>query len=1476
MGKVYIDGKEVISQAASAKVLLGQDPVFLKDKNLPGTASYQNDSSKITNPAGATRHAGTDVATAESALDNGRHAPLVSLGGLLTLVKDGPATFIGEWGKQVWIEGHKTVRHLSEVGTTAIYQAVPALDTIIKNVESIARRIDGPLGKEIAAESGDAALDSLKGLFTVDTVIELLKDAALSLGTAVLEAAAPVTFGATGAAGIATGTMEAKRLADRGQAAYDTAQHYGDEGKKLLDELSQPNLTEEQERDLAKRATKLVVSGVISVAVAVIAKKSQKAASSKNAQTQATTTQKPAQAPTQCPCSSQHPVVLATGEKSLAQTDFALPGPIPLSWQRSYRSGDDRDDGWFGPGWSHPLAVELWLQADQLVYCDRQGRRVALPLLETGQAHFDAYERITLARASAHEWQLHAVDGRMQRFVRKAAGQWRLALEDISDRNGNGIWLHFDDAHFTANFDPFAAPPRPRHVTDSAGRTLLLEWSRSGHLRAVTRLAQQSASRPDEPETLALYEYTSEDDLASVTDAEGVRRTFDWRHHVLVGYALGDGTRYRAEYDDESPTGRVLRSWCEDSGEGLVFDYDDRRRLTRTTDALGRHTVYEYDERRDIVATTGPDGLRLATPFDANGHPQARTDALGRSTHTRHDRRGNLVEVIDPAGHTTAISYDALDLPITITDALGHVWRREYDARGNLLALTDPLGQTTRFAVDERGLPVQVVDARGGIKRLAWDEAGNLIAHTDCSARTTRFAYDPRGRLVAQQDALGQVTHYAWTSADRLAQVTEPTGAIHRYRWDGEDRLLAYVDPIGAETRYVYDAAGRPVQRCDAAGRTLAYTYDGVGRLVALVNENGASTRFHYDLADNLTDEIGFDGRHQRYIYNAAGELTHLIETGGSDFGPGKVTRFERDALGRLRRKTAEGDERCEASYAYDETGRLTAADNAAAQVRLAYDPLGQVLSETQTLGGVSRVLAHEYDPLGNRIRTQLPDGRALNWLFYGSGHLHQINIEKDGEHAVVCDIERDALHREARRSQGVLDSRYEHDPMGRLLRHRSARPARPAQEPEALIERRYVYDTAGHLTERVDGLRGMQRYRYDPTGRILGAFPVGTASAEVFAFDPAGNLLPRDEPAGRVEDNRIRVFEDLRFDYDVHGNVITRRKGAHEEARLSWDADHRLTRAEVTRHGVTQTTDYCYDALGRRALKQDAFGATDFLWDGDLMIQSRRGSKEALYLFEPESFVPLATIQECETFWYQCDQIGAPQELTDALGRLVWAADYKVWGEVSLRKTGTGGWYGAATPPTRQPEQPFRFQGQQFDAETGLHYNRFRYYDPSVGRFASQDPIGLDGGFNLFVYGPNPVVWLDPYGLAAAGQLGTYGSLNGGTNVGDKLGAHELVRHEALVQMECTSKRSRMGDNPSIALDSTMHGAAHGNENALANAHLGNGVNQFQFGVDGKPTKQQMDVWQGALRKSGVGAAQAKRLRKNSDAFLKSLCCCP
>ena len=327
---------------------------------------------------------------------------------------------------------------------------------------------------------------------------------------------------------------------------------------------------------------------------------------------------------------------------------------------------------------------------------------------------------------------------------------------------------------------------------------------------------------------------------------------------------------------------------------------------------------------------------------------------------------------------------------------------------------------------------------------------------------------------------------------------------------------------------------------------------------------------------------------------------------------------------------------------------------------------------------------------------------------------------------------------------------------------------------------------------------------------------------------------------------NRIAVYEDLRFAYDVHGNITERRIGWHTVQKLSYSAEHQLQSITVTRlhdkpqlravgqepqdvAATTQTTHYRYDALGRRIDKTGEFGSTRFGWDGDLLTLEIRGSKQSEYLYEPDSFVPLAKLESAahvqrpehkaihpkkvaslfktaqtdseqkeapahasqaqeaieseasveavkekvkdfSVYYYHCDQIGAPQELTDEQGHIVWAVDYKVWGRTEpLRISATGTddpdphdlnrfWPGgprdlkarssSTTQALNQVEQNLRFQGQYFDHESGLHYNRFRYYDPQTGRFVHQDPIGLESDELNYRYALNPLDSTDPLGL--------------------------------------------------------------------------------------------------------------------------------
>ncbi|MCY0911390.1 RHS domain-containing protein [Massilia sp. H27-R4] len=756
--------------------------------------------------------------------------------------------------------------------------------------------------------------------------------------------------------------------------------------------------------------------------------------------------------------------------------------------------------------------------------------------------------------------------------------------------------------------------------------------------------------------------------------------------------------------------------------------------------------------------------------FDSNGNLLAITDPGGRSVSYRYDQRSRVTR-IESGGSGTGIVYDSrFDKPALITDALGATTALRYDESGNLASVTDALGQRTSYQYDANGLPVKVTDAAGGVKKLAYNRAAQLISYTDCSNNTTHFSYDDKGRLLRATDASGNSTVYSYDAAGRPLGTEKPDGG-ERYEYDPLGRLIAHIDPLGNRTSYVLDTDGQPLKRIDARGGIMEYRYDDARRVAALINENGDAHRFVYDTLDRLVEETGFDARLTRYRYDDSGLIAAKEELGSGERNAFTRidTHFSRDSAGQLveklisRTKGEAQAEQLRLRYAYDAVGRMTQATNADAEVSLHYDVLGQLMGEQTTARDFTSELRHEYDELGNRIKTVLPDGRVLNNLFYGSGHLHQINI--DGE--VITDIERDRLHRATSRTQGALTSQFQYDPVGRLLAQVAGHLGMGASA-EPVIARRYEYDESGNLLAVDDKRNGRKTYSYDVIGRIMSA--VQPDLAERFAFDPAHNLLDETvASAGRVEGNRVRVFEDKRYDYDAHGNLTEKLNGRHTRLKLEWNAAHQLVKSVVTRNAqepnpTVQTVKYAYDPFGRRIAKRDRFGMTRFVWDGNRLLCEARGKWERTYVYEPDSFVPLAQIDSVaddgdsgrgsEVHHIHTDHLGTPNEVTDQQGEIVWATQYKAWGNVLRVVQAAPKRHSLAAVEAEAANdvaqfQPIRFLGQYHDSETGLNYNRFRYYDADCGRYISQDPIGLNGGNNLYQYAANPSGWVDPLGLS-------------------------------------------------------------------------------------------------------------------------------
>jgi RHS repeat-associated protein len=361
--------------------------------------------------------------------------------------------------------------------------------------------------------------------------------------------------------------------------------------------------------------------------------------------------------------------------------------------------------------------------------------------------------------------------------------------------------------------------------------------------------------------------------------------------------------------------------------------------------------------------------------------------------------------------------------------------------------------------------------------------------------------------------------------------------------------------------------------------------------------------------------------------------------------------------------------------------------------------------------------------------------------------------------------MERDDLHREVYRTQGALTSCFGYDAMGRKAWQVASKlPAEklslvhnPKITPSLLVEhaynpihRRYHYDPVGELTRTLDKLRGEINYEYEPNGQLHSRDTGRLVDSEEFRYDPAANRLNfNSRQFDHVKDNRLKQWRDQEYTYDPWGNLIEKRTGHSRLQTFSYDCENRLVRAQTYTQGRLENTGaYYYNSLGRRVAKTSSVNGTTehkrFLWQGLRMLREESPGHSSLYLYEPGSYAPLARVDQAEgeeqkRYYFHTDQIGTPLEMTNAQGEIVWQATYRAWGTVEALAV-------------NQVEQHLRFQGQYFDDETGLHYNTFRYYDPEVGRFITQDPIGLLGGFNLYEYAPSPVGWIDPLGWSTCG----------------------------------------------------------------------------------------------------------------------------
>jgi RHS repeat-associated protein len=795
----------------------------------------------------------------------------------------------------------------------------------------------------------------------------------------------------------------------------------------------------------------------------------------------------------------------------------------------------------------------------------------------------------------------------------------------------------------------------------------------------------------------------------------------------------------------DAGTGEVTQI-VSPNGRRITLTYDASMRITQATDDIGRTVTYTYDASGRLASVTDPaNGVeqytydashRMLTVVDKRNHTMVTNtyDANGRvATQTYADNTTNSfaytldgngkvtqTDVTDERGAVKRLVFNSSGYPITFTRALGQteqqVMQRVVDPATNLTSsTTDALGRITAYQYDAAGNTTQMTLLSGTANAVSWsytyEPLYNQIATiTDPLNHTTTYEYDSLGNRIRATDPLNHVTQMAYTPAGQLAGITDALNHATTLSYAGGD-LVSIADPLGRTVSFAVDAVGRVVSVTDPLGNRGAIAYDPLDRVVNRTNALGHQVAFGYDANSNLTSFT--DARNS-------------------------VTAFAYDVRDRLISKT---DALTQAeTYQYDAAGNLTFVTDRKGQVRgFTYDLLGR---RTQAGFGASSTTSPVYDS-------------TITYTYDAANRVTQIADSANGTITRAYDDRFDTVTQETT-PQGTVA--YTYDAAGR----------RASMTPSGGTQASYTFDAANRITQITQGASTVQ-FAYDDANRrstltlangITVSYGYDNASQVTsiayrdsannllgdltYAFDNAGrrtsmggsfartNLPVAMASATYDTNNRVSAWGGASLAHDANGNLL-----GFQGDTYGWNS-----RDELSGITGTNTASFAYDALGRRQAKTVAGAATQFLYDGINPIQELSGTTVTAnvltglgvdeYLMRSEG----ANVQH-----YLTDALGSTMRLTDNTAAKLVDYTYEPYGNASADAGSTNA---------------FQFTGRENDG-TRLNYFRARYQSPVLGRFVSEDPIGLIGGANAYVYvSDNPVDFSDPNGLMGYGGGGS------------------------------------------------------------------------------------------------------------------------
>ncbi|WP_285397952.1 RHS repeat-associated core domain-containing protein [Vibrio parahaemolyticus] len=1116
-----------------------------------------------------------------------------------------------------------------------------------------------------------------------------------------------------------------------------------------------------------------------------------------------------------------NPINLATGNKYQQETDYVSAGMEPLVFTRHYNSqlalsGKQSD---VGIGWSHNYSNKVIFDkeshGENMVVLHRpDGKELAF--YRTNAVWMTTWKSDDrLYKDSGWRYQradgvveLYDSNGQLIRIVHPSGNELDLnytngKLDSVSDSFGRTLRFSYDQGKIIKMIDPAGqifsydysnellvavhkpdANQRRYHYEDSLNPSLL------------TGLTDEKGSR------FATWSYDPSGRAVLSEHSSGVDRTsvtYNPDGSVTVTNALGHEQHYLfSRYNGKLKPDSIQGAACTGFAGGTKsFGYDANGELKSIINEEGQSFSYQYDQRGLEISRTSSTGDTITTQwhsefpkptkitssylvqeFTYDDHQRLLTlklidrtnsdvrqwtfeyypDSLGVPgqlksvdgprvdvddvTRFEYDAQANLSRVINSLGHVVSFdNYDAHGRAQSVTDANGVSYSLNYNTLGQLISSTGPDG-TTLYSYDESGLLVSITLPTNSTFTYEYDAAQQLMAVIDANGNRQSINRDLLGNIeqVELKDNSG-IAHWkqlhSYTLNGWLSSTTNGTGNVYTYSYDKTANLTGKVDPSGNAYAYRYDGFSNLLQSIDPVNRATAMQYNDNALVTRVTDPRGRRTYYSYNGYGDVLSVQSPDTGTAHYTYDKAGNLI------GKTDAKGQVFTYHYDALNRLSSITVDGQPNASVTFRYDEpealygVGQLTSITDASGVSKYSYTASGEIASQELIVDGRTLLTNYTYDGAGQLVSIEYPSGRKAVYQRNVAGEVIGVTLKNGvNSRTLVSDLVRkpfgpvtDLTHGNGLWEERHYDMNYQLESV----------------QVAGAMHRSYLYTANSNVDSITDLMDSSysQTFNYDKLSRLIEA--TGGYGTREYTYNYNGNrtAIYRDG----VKDSYSIVFNSNRltktsigsitYSYDANGNTIGRGTDV-----FVYDAFNRLTEATVN----GETSIYHYNSAHQRVRK--SAGGVDVLYvyglDGELLaeVDAGTGQTQREYVWLDGQLV--AYLVDGTVYHVHNEHLGTPQALTDESGATVWKASYSPFGK--------------ATVTTEQIKFNLRFPGQYYDADTGLHYNWHRYYDPALGRYLQSDRLGLFDGVDTYGYvHGNPLVWSDP-----TGQFGVVGAVLG------------------------------------------------------------------------------------------------------------------